>query len=238
MGSASKGMSDGLRWSAAVLPAAVVPLLGALLYFQLLSGTAWVQVMYLGTKVFTVVWPALALALIIGVRPWLPKPAWRRGLRAVPLGLLTGGAIVMAMVLVLQTPLAAGWLEVATPAVREKVAAFGIGGHFWVYAVAFSVVHAGIEEYYWRWFLYGTLRLRLPPPWAHALAALAFAAHHVVVAGTFFGPAMGVLLGLCVAVGGLLWSVMLARQGTLAGAWSSHILVDLGLAYVGYGMLG
>jgi hypothetical protein len=69
------------------------------------------------------------------------------------------------------------------------------------------------------------------------LAAGAFAAHHVVVASTFFGLAAGLLLGGSVAVGGLLWSLMLARQGTLAGAWVSHVLVDLGLAWIGYRLL-
>lgn len=236
MGTASKGTPDGLPWLAAVLPAAIVPFLASLLYFQLLSGTTWVRTVYLGAKVFTVVWPVLAVGLLLGGRPLLPRPQWGRDLRALPLGVLTGAVILGALFLALQTPLA-GWLAVAAPAVREKVAAFGIGNHFWVYAVVFSVFHAGIEEYYWRWFLYGTLRQRLPGASAHGAAALAFAAHHVVVAGTFFGLAMGLVMGVCVAVGGMLWSVMLARQGTLAGAWLSHILVDMGLAYVGYGML-
>lgn len=236
MNSASKGTPDGLWWLAAVLPAAVIPFLASLLYFQLLAGTDWVRSVYLSAKVFTVFWPVLALGLLLRRRPLLPVPEGRRDLAAVPLGLLTGGVIVGGMLLLLQTPLSA-WLDVATPAVREKVAAFGIGSWYWGYAVGFSVIHAGIEEYYWRWFLFGTLRLRLSAGWAHVAAAGAFAAHHVVVAGTFFGLWMGVLLGACVAVGGLLWSVMLARQNTLAGAWVSHILVDLGLAYLGYGML-
>lgn len=234
--SGSKGIPDGLFWLAAVVPAACVPVLASLLYFQWLSDAVWVQFVYLTAKGFTVVWPVVALGLLLGVRPLLPEPLWRRDLRALPMGLLTGLTIVGALFALLATPLA-GLLETAAPVVREKIATFGIGAHYWSFAVGFSVIHAGIEEYYWRWFLFGTLRRRLPAVPAHGLAAIAFAAHHVVVGATFFGPSLGGLLGACVAVGGLIWSVMLARQGTLAGAWLSHIVVDLGLAYVGYRML-
>lgn len=236
MGSASKGTTDGLCWYAAVLPAVVVPPLAALGYFQLLSDAAWVQAVYLATKGFTVLWPVLALGLLLRRPALLPMPQGRRDLRALPLGAVTGLLIVAALMLVLLTPLA-GLLETAAPVVREKVATFGIASHYWAYAVGFSVVHAGIEEYYWRWFLFGTLRERLHPAAAHAAAAAAFAAHHVVVAATFFGLLPGLALAGCVALGGLIWSQMLARQGTLAGAWVSHILVDMGLAYVAYGIL-
>ncbi|MBA1146146.1 CPBP family intramembrane metalloprotease [Ectothiorhodospiraceae bacterium WFHF3C12] len=236
MPGASKGTPDGLRWLAAVLPAACVPVLASLLYFQWLSDAVWVQTVYLAAKAFTVVWPVLALALLLDRRPLLPAPHWPRDLRALPMGLLSGLLIVAALLALLATPLNA-LLDTAAPAVREKVATFGIGEHYWAFAVGFSVIHAGIEEYYWRWFLFGSLRRRLPAGAAHALAAVAFAAHHVVVGATFFGLALGLLLGACVAAGGVIWSLMLARQDTLAGAWLSHILVDLGLAYVGYRLL-
>lgn len=233
---ASKGTPDRLRWFAAVVPGATVPFLASLLYFRLLSDSAWVQSVYLAAKVYIVVWPPFALAVLLGSRRLLPRPRLSCDLRALPLGVISGLAIAAAMVIATHTPLGS-LLDTAAPTVRDKIAAFGIARHYWVYAVAFSFIHAGIEEYYWRWFLFGVLRQRLPGGAAHVVAAGAFAAHHVVVASTFFGLGAGLVLGAGVAVGGLLWSLMLARQGTLAGAWVSHVLVDLALAWIGYQML-
>ena len=74
-------------------------------------------------------------------------------------------------------------------------------------------------------------------PLAHLLAAAAFAAHHVVVISQYFGWGWGLALGAFVGVGGALWSWMYQRQGTLAGVWLSHLIVDLFVMWIGYGLI-
>jgi membrane protease YdiL (CAAX protease family) len=72
-----------------------------------------------------------------------------------------------------------------------------------------AVVHSLLEEYYWRWFVFGRLRKILSLPAAIALSSLAFMAHHVVVLGRFFPNdfwTAAVPFSLCIAVGGGFWA--------------------------------
>lgn len=222
------------RFWLALGPALVVPLLGALVYFLWLPGGLLSQLFYGGTKLFTLIWPLLALRLLLR-QPW-PQPVTSRHWRALPLGLLSGLLIGAAFLLALQTPLAQVAVAGA-PAIEAKLLDLGIAGHYWSFALALSLVHSGLEEYYWRWFVFGRLAQRLPVVAAHLLAALAFAAHHVVVVGVLFGWPWGLLGGLAVTVGGLIWSGLYQRQGTLAGAWLSHAVVDLVLMAIGYRLI-
>ena len=51
----------------------------------------------------------------------------------------------------------------AGQAVRDKIVDLGID-RLWMYAavgVFYAICHSGLEEYYWRWFVFGQLRLRL-----------------------------------------------------------------------------
>ena len=222
------------RWKAwlAVGPALVVPCLGALAYFVLFKDSGLVRVLYSLTKVFTLLWPVLALTLLLrqGLPKWAPGPT---ALRAQLPGLATGLLIGAAVLALSQT----GLSEVVrrgAPAIREQGERFGILRHYWFYAILLSSAHALLEEYYWRWFVYGQLRRLLPPAAAHGLAGIAFGAHHVVITGVYFGWAWGGVFGAGVALGGVIWSVMFERQRTLAGAWTSHMIVDLSLMAVGH----
>lgn len=220
----------------ALVPAMTVPCLGALLYFVAFDESGVARVLYGGTKGFTLLWPLLATLWLLGER--LPRPAvGARDLRAAGWGLLSGLGIAAAMFGLMQTPVA-NVLARGVPQIRAKVETFGVLEHYWLFSLLLSTVHALLEEYYWRWFVYGRLRQALGRTWwAHGLAGAAFASHHVVITSQYFGLAWGVGLGLFVGVGGVIWSRMYERQGTLIGAWVSHVLVDLGIFAVGYRML-
>ena len=121
--------------------------------------------------------------------------------------------------------------------VRSKVSQLGVLDHYLVFSIFLALIHSAIEEYYWRWFVYGTLRRLLSVRPAAAIAGVAFASHHIVVLGQYFPLAWTLILGLAVAAGGTLWCLMVERQRTLVGAWVSHVLVDLAILWIGYRML-
>lgn len=105
-------------------------------------------------------------------------------------------------------------------------------------ALYLSVLHAAFEEYYWRWFVLGRLRRGMPWLPAAAVAAVAFALHHVIVVAAYI-PATHAwllvpLLSLGIALGGLVWSVIYHRTGSVLGAWVAHVLADLGIMFCGY----
>lgn len=224
----------GRLWLA-VLPAMVVPFVASLFYFVVFKDSLIARVSYGATKIFTVVWPALAVWLILRER--LPRLAVEREhARAVPFGAVSGATIVLLMFGLMLTPVgdvvASGALNI-----RDKAKTFGIVRYYWTFALGLSVFHSLLEEYYWRWFVYGRLRRLTRSGPAHLLAGLAFAAHHVVIATQYFPFGWGLVFGGLVAGGGVIWSMLYEQQATLVGAWVSHLIVDLGIMAVGHRLL-
>ncbi len=229
-------MSRAARTWLALVPAMTLPFLAALIYFVLWSDRPAARAIYLGTKVFTVLWPIVAVGFLLGEA--LPRPSadLRAHARAVPAGLLLGVGIVALMLVVLRTPV--GDVAFASAGrIRAKALQLGVLDHYVPFAIVLSVVHSLIEEYYWRWFVYGRLRSALAAAPAHLLAGASFAAHHVVLTTQYLPFAWGLVLGSLVGVGGIAWSLLYQRQRTLAGAWASHMLVDLGIMAIGFRIL-
>jgi membrane protease YdiL (CAAX protease family) len=106
------------------------------------------------------------------------------------------------------------------------------------YSASLSLgAHSFLEEYYWRWFVFGELRRLMAVTPALVLSSLAFMAHHVVVLGVYL-PLMGAVpLSLCVAVGGGVWAWIYHRSGSICCCWLSHLLVDAAILAVGYDMV-
>ncbi len=103
-----------------------------------------------------------------------------------------------------------------------------------------AVLHSFLEEYYWRWFLFGRLRKHLSFTLAAVLSSLAFMSHHVIVLYVYlpghFWTAV-VPLSLCIAVGGFFWAWLYEHTRTIYAAWLSHLLIDAGVLVIGYDLL-
>lgn len=214
----------------------VVPFAASIFYFVLFSEYYIARVIYAGTKVFTVVWPAISVWLIF--RTTLPKIQvhLEKHRKAIPLGILLGIVIVLVMLGLMQTPIG----EVVSRSsenIRTKARELGILPYYWSFGIFLSVIHSFIEEYYWRWFVFGYLREVLTLTSAHLLAGLSFAAHHGVIATQFFPAVWGIVFGGFVGIGGILWSIMYDKQQTLTGTWICHLIVDLGILAIGHKIL-
>jgi membrane protease YdiL (CAAX protease family) len=173
------------------------------------------------------------------VAPRGRRPAARGGLVAGALFGLSVAALILA-VYVLGFR-GSALLGNGPAGIRAKVDQLGMGtpALFVVLALFYSVAHSGLEEYYWRWFVFGGLRSRLTPGWAIVISSLAFTAHHVIVLGSYFGRASWITFAasLGVAIGGAVWAGIYERSGSLLGPWLSHLIVDAALMTVGYDML-
>jgi membrane protease YdiL (CAAX protease family) len=161
------------------------------------------------------------------------------GGQGVAVGLLFGAAVAAAMFALYAGALKDSDALIGAEAqIRGKVAGFGIDS-VWKYALLgtfYSVVHAFLEEYYWRWFVFGQLRRMISVSAAAVVSGLGFMAHHVLVLGKFFGFAhpMTYLLSACIAVGGIVWARLYHKSGSLLGPWLSHMLVDAAIFAIGY----
>jgi membrane protease YdiL (CAAX protease family) len=165
----------------------------------------------------------------------------RLSFRGVPTGLVFGVATA-ALIFALYF----GWLadsptfDGVADRARAKVGEFGLASpaRYVVLAAFITILHSLLEEYYWRWFVYGRLRhCHVPRATALVLAGLAFMGHHVVILGVFFpGRFWPVVMpfSLGVGVGGIVWAWLYERSGSILGPWLSHLIVDAAMMAVGY----
>src|SRR5262249_41648565 len=120
-------------------------------------------------------------------------------------------------------------LRLHPDALRQKLAEFGLEtpGKFLLFAALVSLAHSLLEEYYWRWFVFGRLRRHVPVPMAALISSVGFLAFHIIdLAKLFPGKfwTVALPLGLCVGVGGVVWCWLYQRSGTILSPWISHLL--------------
>jgi membrane protease YdiL (CAAX protease family) len=197
------------------------------------------QSAYTAGKVVQFGFPVLFLAL--GRGPW-PRPLWprRTGLGiGLGFGLLVAGLMLTVYFVVLrQSP-----LLTQTPAqVRHMLQRVDMAtpARYLVLAAFVSVAHSLLEEYYWRWFVFGWLRRVAPLGLAIVLSSLAFMAHHVVVLYVYLpGQLLTAVapFSLAIAIGGAVWAWLYDRAGTLYPSWLSHLLVDAAIFVIGWDLL-
>jgi len=162
-------------------------------------------------------------------------------------GLFAGvafGAVVLAAMWTLYSYVLepSGLMEAARAPIRDKIGGFGVDtfAAYLAMAVFYSFIHSLLEEYYWRWFVFAQLRRLTSPTPAIFISSVGFMAHHVVLVGTFFGwgSLLGWFLAVAVAVGGAVWAWMYHRWGSLYPVWFGHLLVDVGIFWIGYDLIG
>jgi membrane protease YdiL (CAAX protease family) len=171
----------------------------------------------------------------------LPRPVPPRR-RDVLLGLLFGATVAaVALALFYGVYRDSSAMRGAAGRFHAKMMDFGLNTPvlYLLFAAFLSVFHSLLEEYYWRWFVYGRLRRHAPPSVALPLASLAFMAHHVIILAMFFPGRwleMIVPLSLGVAAGGGLWCWLYEKTRNLYAAWISHACIDAAILFVGYDM--
>lgn len=180
---------------------------------------------------FPILW-----VLTVQRRRVFPRPL---GTRGVVEGAAFGASVGAAMLVVYHLWLKpAGFLAVAETAVARKLAGLAVDSlwEFVALGTFYSLVHSFLEEYYWRWFVYGQMRQWLPVPAAIPVASAGFMAHHALVLGFYFGwfSPVTALFCLAVGIGGAFWAWLYQRSGFLLGPWMSHLLVDGAIFVVGY----
>ncbi len=239
-------LGAGRRWRVglALLFAMTFPTVAAWSYFIGLAGPGtavnpWQQGAYAAGKVVQFAFPVLFLA--VGGGPW-PRPLRPRW-DGMGIGLAFGLLVAGLMLGVYFGFLRHSPLLTATPRqVQQKLEQVGMAtpARYAVMAVFIVIAHSLLEEYYWRWFVFGRLRLLVPRAAAVVLSSLAFMAHHVVVLyvylpGKFWVAVVPFSLGI--AAGGAVWAWLYDRAGTLYPSWLSHLLVDAAIFAIGWDLL-
>jgi membrane protease YdiL (CAAX protease family) len=197
---------------------------------------AFTQIAYTAGKIIQFGLPVVFVTLASGRFPWPGRPN-PRGLR---LGLAFGGLVALGTIALYYVFIRESSVFSESPArIRAKLAEFGLNSPagFVLFAVIVSIPHSLLEEYYWRWFVFGESRRRLSMPAAIALSSVAFGAFHVFplnayLPGHFFSAVLP--FAACVTVGGAVWAWLYDRTGSVYAPWVSHFIVDASLFVIGY----
>jgi len=232
---------DHRRDWGAVLFALVFPTLLTVVYFILLAGhPAAIQLgAFTVGKFIQFAFPAFWIFRIAKARIGWAEPSrvdWMWG------GGLGLGLLALTLVFYHLGLKPAGFFDgSAGEAIRHKIQGIGVRSAplYAVMAVFYILVHSLLEEYYWRWFVFGQLRRLTSLSIAIAVSSLGFMAHHVCVLSIYFGwltPA-SILLSLAVAAGGAIWAWLYDRTGSLFGPWICHAFVDAAIFIVGYDLV-
>jgi uncharacterized protein len=232
------------RDSLVLLFAMTFPCVMAWLYFVVLPGVEGganpvMQLAFGASKFLMALLPLAYVMWFERERLQLKRPTTSGLALAVLFGIIVAAATVALYGLWLsRSPLLAD-----TPGrVLRMVRAFGITtpGGFIAMGFFICVVHSLFEEYYWRWFVFGTLKRYVPVAAAMVLSSFGFMLHHVVILGVYFPGRFWTLalpFSICVAVGGGVWAWIYHKSGSLYAAWLSHALVDTAIMLVGFDMI-
>ena len=239
-------------WSPIII-AALAPTVAAALYIHAADSTSLVQIIYFSSKALIFSFPAVWW-LIVERRSRAANFSSRgfadgenvaqfehprelklaaRGDIALGVG---SGALIGASLWCMYLVIFRGVID--ADALTERVRRFGMYEHYLLYTMFLSIINSGLEEYYWRWFVFGRLRAKVGVPSAVVLSSVAFAAHHFVALHNFLGSAaLAGLFSVGIAVGGATWAWHYHRTGRLRGVWVSHCLVDIAALSIGYHIL-
>lgn len=228
----------------ALLFAMTFPTVAAWSYFLALTEQGgqtnfWQQAAYIAGKIVQFAFPLVFLVATERRLPRLTRPrfgGWS-------LGLGFGLLVVALMLGVYFGALRGTGMLQQTPArLQQKLREFNMAtpARYVVLASFIVAAHSLLEEYYWRWFVFGQLRKLITRMPAIVLSSLAFMAHHVVVLyvylpGRFWSAALPFSLGI--AIGGAVWAWLYERSGSIWPAWLSHLLIDAGIFAIGWDLL-
>jgi membrane protease YdiL (CAAX protease family) len=221
--------------------AVIFPFFLTLTYFVLLTGSPVIvqKIVYGIGKIFQFTLPVFWVGVICR-EPWLVRRWNARGFAE---GIAFGIFIAVAMVLLyfFYLGLPEQLLGKDTPAslaIITKMNGLGItnGQQFFLLGVFYSLIHSGLEEYYWRWFVFGRLRRGWSWFFAAIISSLGFTAHHILLLGTYFGYTSPFcwLGSLGVGVGGLYWAWLYKRSDSIWGAWIGHGFIDAAIFIIGF----
>jgi len=155
------------------------------------------------------------------------------------LGLASGGLAAAGMLGGYYVPVTRTDLLAQAPGrVHAMLVEFGIHSFlpYLFLSIFYVAFHSLLEEYYWRWFVFGQLRRLVSPTTAIVVSSLAFMAHHVVLLNSFMPGRfwLGVLpASLAIAFAGAFWAWLYQRSGSLLGPWLSHLLGDAAIFTIG-----
>jgi len=220
-----------------IVIAIVYPTALTFVYFDLLATAPTVvqQGVYALGKVLQFGLPALWTASVLKEKIEVHRPS----ITDFVWGIGSGAIILVTTLLVVELwLLPAGYFATAVDGIHAKLKGLGVDSpsRYIALSTFYALGHSGLEEYYWRWFVFGRLKRRTSVSAAIRWSSVGFMAHHVLIVAGFFGwsSPLTYALPLFVAIGGAGWAWLYHHTRSLYGPWISHLLADAAIFFIGY----
>jgi len=186
------------------------------------------QFVWAATKLWLVALPAVWYLCIDRGRISL-SPVRQGGIAA---GMLSGVGILIAVVAAYAL---LGRSLIDPSAMRAQLNEIGLGDpRIYLAATLYWIfINSVIEEYVWRWFVYRQGERLMPAAAAVVVSAAAFTVHHVFALAVYFDWPIVVVGSAGVFAGGVIWSWLYARYGSIWPGWISHAWADVAVFGVG-----
>lgn len=202
------------------------------MYFVLFAYSGFANILYGVTKVLVFVW-TFAWLIFYRRLPWFG--AMRNVKKSLLLGLSTGVGISLLSLGVYF--FFRSFFDAFAPAMYEKVLQMKIKNYYLLFALVISIFHTLLEEFYWRFFVFKGLMLRMSVMGIAVISSIGFSLHHFVVLSQYFPWNLAIVFGAAVGIGGLMWCWIYAKTNSFLGSWLSHFFVDAGIFWLGYLMM-
>ena len=207
------------------------PAIFTFLYFVVITQGLFAQIFYGFSRIFLITLPFVWIVLIdkkkFSFVKFKKNGLWTGSF----VGLAIGAGIVVVYFAFLRDVL--DFSQVKMKAEQLKFS----NQYFILFAIFLTFFNSSIEEYYWRWFGFTKMKNILPKSSVYLLNAVGFATHHVILMLVFFEIGVGIILGVGVFVGGLIFSYLFDRFESTFPGWITHLLIDAALMIIGYDIL-
>lgn len=171
----------------------------------------------------------------------LPIRAARPSLNSLAVGAATGLVILVGMLTAYW--LARPYIDLGPLRAKARETGFDSPALFLGMLSFIIVLNSLMEEYVWRWFAFRKVREALggngrgAGAAAVVITAALFTVHHVVALSAWVSPPINALASSGVFLGGLIWSGLYLRYGTIWPGYVSHIFADVAILIMGWDLL-
>ena len=119
--------------------------------------------------------------------------------------------------------------------IYRTLSVLGLTENFLLYSAGIIVLNSLVEEFFWRYSIYGGLKSYFSIPVAMIVSSIGFAGSHMLYfIGLFDSLAIIVFLTLASFTFGCFWVWLYERTRSVPHVWINHMLVNLPLFYVEY----
>jgi membrane protease YdiL (CAAX protease family) len=212
-----------------IIPAAVT-----ILNVYIMNDKTNIQIMYFGLKLYFIFWPLFVVAAIEKKEALLSVLFSKNQRKSIKAGLVRGTFLFFFIIGFIKISPLNSYIIDHSGFIKRRLIETGFINHFLIYGLILSVVHSLIEEYYWRWFVYGRLKRFFQNSNASFLSGLAYSAHHIVVLNIYFSFWGVVFFGILVFLAGIYWNYTYQKHESIFASWIQHLFVDLAIIYIGY----